>query len=66
VGGTLQDDDRPTTTARRCPMETPALRIGAVARRTGVAVATLRAWEARYGVLRPSRTEAAAAPTFQP
>jgi MerR family transcriptional regulator, light-induced transcriptional regulator len=38
-------------------METPALRIGAVARRTGVAVATLRAWEARYGVLRPGRTE---------
>jgi DNA-binding transcriptional MerR regulator len=38
-------------------MDTPALRIGAVARRTGVAVATLRAWESRYGVLRPSRTE---------
>jgi MerR family transcriptional regulator, light-induced transcriptional regulator len=38
-------------------METPALRIGAVARRTGVAVATLRAWESRYGVLRPGRTE---------
>ena len=38
-------------------METPALRIGAVARRTGVAVTTLRAWESRYGVLRPGRTE---------
>lgn len=38
-------------------METLALRIGAVARRTGVAVATLRAWESRYGVLRPGRTE---------
>jgi DNA-binding transcriptional MerR regulator len=38
-------------------VETPALRIGAVARRTGVAVTTLRAWESRYGVLRPSRTE---------
>ena len=38
-------------------METPALRIGAVSRRTGVAVTTLRAWESRYGVLRPSRTE---------
>lgn len=38
-------------------MDTPGLRIGAVARRTGVAVATLRAWEARYGVLRPGRTE---------
>jgi len=38
-------------------LETPALRIGAVARRTGVAVATLRAWESRYGVLRPGRTD---------
>jgi DNA-binding transcriptional MerR regulator len=37
-------------------METPALRIGAVSRRTGVAVATLRAWESRYGVLQPCRT----------
>jgi MerR family transcriptional regulator, light-induced transcriptional regulator len=33
------------------------MRIGAVARRTGVAVATLRAWETRYSLLRPSRTE---------
>jgi MerR family transcriptional regulator, light-induced transcriptional regulator len=33
------------------------MRIGAVARRTGVAVATLRAWEVRYGLLRPSRTD---------
>jgi len=38
-------------------METPGLRIGAVARRTGVAVATLRAWESRYGVLQPSRSD---------
>jgi DNA-binding transcriptional MerR regulator/methylmalonyl-CoA mutase cobalamin-binding subunit len=38
------------------PTETPALRIGAVSRRTGVAVATLRAWESRYEVLRPCRT----------
>jgi len=38
-------------------METPALRIGAVARRTGVAVATLRAWESRYQVLQPCRTD---------
>jgi DNA-binding transcriptional MerR regulator len=33
------------------------LRIGAVARRTGVAVTTLRAWEARYGLLTPQRTD---------
>jgi MerR family transcriptional regulator, light-induced transcriptional regulator len=38
-------------------MEVPALRIGAVARRTGVAVATLRAWESRYGVLQPWRSD---------
>lgn len=33
------------------------MRIGAVSRRAGVAVATLRAWETRYGLLRPARTE---------
>jgi DNA-binding transcriptional MerR regulator len=33
------------------------MRIGAVARRTGVAVATLRAWESRYALLRPARTD---------
>lgn len=31
--------------------------IGSLARRTGVPVDTLRAWERRYGVLRPERTE---------
>jgi MerR family transcriptional regulator, light-induced transcriptional regulator len=34
-----------------------ALRIGEVARRTGVAVATLRAWERRYDLLDPERTD---------
>jgi MerR family transcriptional regulator, light-induced transcriptional regulator len=33
------------------------MRIGTVARRTGVAVATLRAWESRYGLLRPARSD---------
>lgn len=33
------------------------LRIGEVSRRTGVAVPTLRAWERRYGLLQPERTE---------
>lgn len=33
------------------------LRIGEVARRTGVAVSTLRAWERRYELLDPTRTE---------
>ncbi|MEX2548826.1 MAG: MerR family transcriptional regulator [Nitriliruptoraceae bacterium] len=33
------------------------LRIGEVSRRTGVAVPTLRAWERRYGLLAPERTE---------
>lgn len=32
------------------------LRIGEVARRAGVTTATLRAWEARYGLLPPGRT----------
>ena len=34
----------------------PGLRIGEVARRTGVTTATLRAWEARYGLVPPART----------
>ncbi len=33
------------------------LRIGEVARRTGVAVPTLRAWERRYSLLSPERTD---------
>lgn len=33
------------------------LRIGEVSRRTGVAVPTLRAWERRYGLLTPERTD---------
>ena len=33
------------------------LRIGEVSRRTGVAVPTLRAWERRYGLLSPARTD---------
>src|SRR3978361_590431 len=34
-----------------------ALRVGELARRVGVSPETLRAWERRYGVLRPVRTE---------
>jgi DNA-binding transcriptional MerR regulator len=34
----------------------PGLRIGEVARRTGMTVAALRAWETRYGLLAPART----------
>jgi DNA-binding transcriptional MerR regulator len=34
------------------------VRVGELARRVGVAPETLRAWERRYGVLRPQRTEA--------
>src|SRR5215210_2218068 len=33
------------------------LRIGELARRTGVAPELLRAWERRYGLLRPARSE---------
>lgn len=34
------------------------LRIGEVARRAGVSTAALRAWERRYGLLEPTRTDA--------
>jgi MerR family transcriptional regulator, light-induced transcriptional regulator len=34
----------------------PVLRIGELSRRTGVSPELLRAWERRYGLLRPSRT----------
>ena len=34
----------------------PGLNIAAVAQRTGIGADTLRKWERRYGVLRPSRT----------
>lgn len=34
----------------------PLLTIGAVARLTGIPAATIRAWERRYGIPRPSRT----------
>jgi MerR family transcriptional regulator, light-induced transcriptional regulator len=37
--------------------ERSVLRIGEVARRTGVTVPTLRAWERRYGLLDPARTD---------
>src|SRR5512134_638137 len=33
------------------------LRIGELSRRTGVAPELLRAWERRYGLLRPARSE---------
>lgn len=37
----------------------PQFRIQAVAQRTGIAAATLRAWERRYGIPRPLRTDSA-------
>lgn len=39
------------------PQSRPRLRIGELSRRTGVRADTLRAWERRYGLLRPERTE---------
>jgi DNA-binding transcriptional MerR regulator len=36
---------------------TPLLRIGELSRRTGVRADTLRAWERRYDLLRPARSE---------
>jgi MerR family transcriptional regulator, light-induced transcriptional regulator len=37
--------------------DVPRLRIGELSRRTGVAPDTLRAWERRYGLLNPERSE---------
>jgi DNA-binding transcriptional MerR regulator len=37
--------------------EEPLLRIGELSRRTGVRAQTLRAWERRYGLLQPDRSE---------
>ena len=37
-------------------MEESAVRIGELSRRTGVSVELLRAWERRYGLLRPARS----------
>ena len=42
--------------ARPAPQTQGGLNIAAVARRTGIGADTLRKWERRYGVLRPSRT----------
>lgn len=39
------------------PNADPVLRIGEVSRRTGIAVSTLRAWERRYDLLDPHRTD---------
>lgn len=38
------------------PEQGPLVRIGELSRRTGVGVDTLRAWERRYGLLRPQRS----------
>jgi len=38
------------------PSQGPLVRIGELSRRTGVGVDTLRAWERRYGLLRPDRS----------
>ncbi|HET9119368.1 MAG TPA: MerR family transcriptional regulator, partial [Solirubrobacterales bacterium] len=38
------------------PEQGPLVRIGELSRRTGVGVDSLRAWERRYGLLRPQRS----------
>jgi DNA-binding transcriptional MerR regulator len=39
------------------PADGPRIRIGELSRRTGVGVDTLRAWERRYGLLAPDRSD---------
>ncbi len=43
--------------ARTDPPAQPLVRIGELARRAGIAPATLRAWERRYGILDPLRSD---------
>ncbi len=38
-------------------MDEPTMRIGEVARRTGLSPGTIRAWQRRYGLLAPTRSE---------
>jgi methanogenic corrinoid protein MtbC1 len=42
---------------RSTPVDGPRVRIGELSRRTGVGADRLRAWERRYGLLRPERSE---------
>lgn len=53
----MSTDSPPERAANETTAQRAALPIGEVARRTGVAVATLRAWERRYDLLDPQRTE---------
>lgn len=45
------------TITNGAPVEGPLVRIGELARRAGLPPATLRAWERRYGIVEPVRTE---------
>jgi DNA-binding transcriptional MerR regulator len=45
------------STGYESPTDGAAIRIGELARRAGIPPATLRAWERRYGIVRPNRTE---------
>jgi MerR family transcriptional regulator, light-induced transcriptional regulator len=49
------DDTGPSAVPARAPIEA-GLRIGQLSRRVGVTPDVLRAWERRYGVLRPQRS----------
>lgn len=44
------------TITRMAAQDEPTLRIGELSRRVGVSTELLRAWERRYGLLRPGRT----------
>ena len=48
-------EPRPTADARSL---SPVLRIGELSRRVGVSTGTIRAWERRYALLEPRRTDA--------
>lgn len=50
------EHDEPNGARERHGSDTPLHPIGVVARRTGISLHVLRAWERRYGVVRPERT----------
>jgi len=54
--GVATHDTRPSR-ARSALQARPAVRIGELSRRVGVSPGTLRAWERRYGLFDPARTE---------
>jgi MerR family transcriptional regulator, light-induced transcriptional regulator len=52
----MENDDQPAVVACGCDGEMGLYPIRVVSKQTGIGIHTLRAWERRYGLPRPSRT----------